>query len=286
MVIIIFLFSGIRPIEIFPGLAGCLGKGGGWFADGVEGFYYSPGLPSSAYEIDILYSHTSLDFGTEYDFVGSSINRRIRIYLAGERIKTGDIPITQAGDTLPGSSYPEIIYLGTAEFKNQRIMLGFGYSFNKIGMGLVINYNEANLYRYYGRGVSFDMGAGFMAEKLLVSLSLHNLCPMGINWTNGFREWMDYRVNLSMGYKFLFSENMINGIYGGAGVDYLKGGKWYPHIGFVMVIGKYVKLTGGYDGLGINFGIGFTSRGVMLDYAYSTRREINGNHSFSVGWKR
>lgn len=283
--------------------ANSIGRGNTYIGNSAVSVYYAPGALSFLKKSDIIYQHSELNLGSTYDYftIAVGINNgflnkknkkhNLDLFKLGftfMQIATADIPITEEGDTLPGTNYPEIIYKGSCSYKATNYAITISKKYSNFGVGITGKYIDMNLYKYYGRGMSSDIGGYFSNNIISGAITFKDILSTGISWRNGIDEALVPELKTILSITFFKRIGWFSdGIGIGLGIDKFlkKGNNFGYHVGIEWNVAGIVPLRFGYDDGDIAFGIGFKSKHLYLDYAYSAREEIKGEHNISLGWK-
>ncbi len=262
--------------------------------------------PSGIVSLDgpmITGMHSSLFFGTKFDYlaVAAPLTRiytdndtdgyRYGIGIAYIRASTGDIPLTQQGsDTIPGTNYPEIVYNGTAEFTSNTGIIGIALRLSKFSLALSPGINYLKLANFTGFGFNFgfaslitlinaDDGADTRGNTFKIGITLQDLLPLKLKWSNGFEEKVLPAGNLGCSFEFrkkiLFAGVLNQTLASGHHPGYGLGLEWKP----VSVL----PIRFGMEDKNFSTGAGFLSRRISLDYTIYIHQELPLSHYLSVG---
>lgn len=289
-------------------------------ADDANAVFWNPSGITTLERIEITGMHSSLFFGTKYDYVSvafpfgkSEINtdetlkgeiqtqmsadvgtdeHRFGFGVAYIRASTGDIPLTQAGtDTIPGTNYPEIVYNGTASFTSNTGIISLGTRLlNRYNLSLATRINYIKLASFTGLGFNFglatlatlmdaDEDAEGRGNTLKFGITVQDILPLKIKWSNDFSEKVLPTANLGASFEFkkkiLITGNLKQAIVSGHHPGYGLGLEWRP----VQVL----PIRFGIEDKNFSTGIGFLSNRISLDYTVYIHQKLPLSHYLSLG---
>ena len=303
MVLLLFAFQW-DPLSIGAG-ADTPGRGG-VYSGGIGGVYYNPGGTGLMESMEIMGMHTELDFGTSYNFFCVVIPfKGLNAGFYFSQIGTGDIPVTEAGDTMPGADYPEVVYMGTASFRASAYSITLSRRWRDKGFGLNFKFLEMKMYSYYGSGFSMDAGFFYRKQRMFLGVSIKDGLNTGMKWNTGLKETILPEFRYDSGYRILENVGVFNnGVLISGGISriyrvhfdfdrFLNLDKPIYHAGIEVNPDGVLSMRAGVESASddirgrwnVCFGLGVRSEHLYINYAFTTKQEIRGNHNISMGYR-
>uniref|UniRef100_A0A7V3RH41 PorV/PorQ family protein n=1 Tax=candidate division WOR-3 bacterium TaxID=2052148 RepID=A0A7V3RH41_UNCW3 len=276
-------------------------------ADDANAVFWNPAGISSLKGVQITGMHSSLFFGTKYDYlaVAAPLKRiytddaegyRYGLGFAYIRASTGDIPLTQQGsDTIPGTNYPEIVYNGSASFTSNTGIVSLGTQFfNHLNLALLSRMNYIKLANFTGFGVNLgiatlmaitrigvDNDADIRGNVFKIGVTFQDILPLKLNWSNDFKEKVLPTANLGGSFEFrkkilitgCLKQTLASGHHPGYGL----GLEWKP--------AQVLPIRFGIEDKNFSTGAGFLSRRISLDYTIYIHQELPLSHYLSIGFR-
>ncbi len=258
----------------------------------VNSVIFNPSALTQLYHGEILYMHTELPAQTKYDYI--AICKRFRNIPMGFgliRVST-EWQQTTSGDTLPGTNYPEIVYLGTAKFLTEEYNLSIGHKIKDFSAGITLKFYRMELHRSKGFGAGFNFGIFYSAPKIHLPASALRIYTgirisdifTRIKWNTGYTDKLKPSADVGLalsywkGYDVLILSLQTSRI--------LSSG--YPftfHTGIEWSMIKEAKLRFGLDNGKFTCGLGLNYRNFGINYAYSTHPELKNTHKLDFSFK-
>ncbi len=264
-------------------------------ADDANAVFWNPAGIIGLNRIEITLMHSSLFFGTIYDYIASAIpitgkgiyGHRLGIGVAYIRASTGDIPFTEQGtDTIPGTNYPEIVYNGTASFTSNTGIISFGTQFfNRLNLALISRLNYIKLASFTGSGINFGIagwvGADIHGNAFKIGITLQDLLPLKIRWSNDFQEKVlptaNFGGSCELNEKILLTGILKQAIASHHRPGYCLGLEWRPV--------EVLPIRFGIEDKNFSTGIGFLSNRISLDYTVFIHKELPLSHYLGIGFR-
>jgi long-subunit fatty acid transport protein len=265
-------------------------------ADDANSVYWNPAGITTLGKTEITGMHSSLFFGTKYDYLAvafpfgksqtdTDIPAKFGFGVAYIRASTGDIPLTEQGtDTIPGTNYPEIVYNGTASFTSNTGIFSLGTRlFDRFNLALVSRINYIKLANFtgfgYNLGVAFLVPIQLSVNTLKFGILFQDILPVKIKWDNDFSEEVLPTANLGSSFEFrkkiLITANLEQVLASGHHPGYGFGLEWRP----VQVL----PIRFGIEDEDFSTGIGFLNNRFSLDYTIFIHQELPLSHYLSLG---
>lgn len=265
-------------------------------ANDANAVYWNPAGTTTLERIEITGMHSSLFFGTKYDYLAVVVPRT-RIYtdddadghryglgVAYIRASTDEIPLTEQGtDTIPGTNYPEIVYNGTASFTSNTGIVSFGTKlFNRFNLALISRINYIKLANFTGFGYNFGFASlvpvKLNANSLKFGLTLQDVLPVKLKWDNDFSEGVLPAANIGSSFdyrkKILITAYLRQILASGHNPGYGLGLEWRP----VQIL----PIRFGIEDKNFSVGIGFLNSRLSLDYTIYIHKELPLSHYLSL----
>jgi hypothetical protein len=206
----------------------------------------------------------SLSFGFDY-------NNRFSIKELGTRSAAILIP---AGKTSLGGIYS---HFGYPDFKRDMVGIACGLALSeKIAAGIQIDYFSERSFGEYDNInlLTFEAGLTVTAnENVRIGIHLFNPIPNSIRKVE-----MPSRLRVGTGV------NLSRELFAGVEAEMTQGGKANIKTGFEYETGKRIWLRGGFStaNSSFSFGLGFKSKPVLIDLAFSTHQKLGITSSISI----
>ncbi len=283
-----------------------LGFSAGLSAKGETGYIFNesastikinPSIIGNLNSSNIVWTHSEMNYNQWNDYIAMGVpiefkGMNIGVGLSWNRLWIDGIPVTEAGDTIDGTNYQEIIYNGNTNMALNEY--GFGLSLSKsiASIGMLVKYTKGNILDYSVKGLGFDAGITVLKavnipviNSIGTAIVIKDIMGTTFDWNTGYSEKTDMIAEIGLGLSFdipklgdnAFNMEVALCKYIGDNTDIVYKG------GAELYILPMIPIRIGYNGNSISGGIGIETEHILVDYSYSGVQDLEPVHKVSIG---
>ncbi len=283
-----------------------LGFSAGLSAKGETGYIFNesastikinPSIIGNLNNSNIVWTHSEMNYNQWNDYIAMGVpvkfkGMNIGMGLSWNRLWIDGIPVTEAGDTIDGTNFQEIIYNGNTNMSMNEYALGLSLSKSIVSIGMLVKYTHGNLLDYSVKGLGFDAGITVLKEinipiinSIGSAVVIKDIMGTTYDWNTGYSENTDMIAEIGIGMSLdipKLGENAFN--IEGAICKYIGDNTDMVYkAGAELYILPMIPIRLGYNGNSISGGIGIETEHISVDYSYSGVQDLEPVHKVSIG---
>jgi hypothetical protein len=245
--------------------------------DDATAFIYNPARLTAVDKnnVALMHNQSVMDLKTDYIAAKFVISKKLFLGVGLFTTSLSGIEIRN----IPGAA------IDNTDSRNMSTGISFGYKFSPdISAGITWKYLFEKIYVDEASGFAFDFGANYSKKNLNLALVFSNLGSMN----ELLNQSSDLPASVRFGGSYSFSKDKFGFLLSLDGYKILNGGNFHANTGAEAGYNKFVFLRlgyqTGYDNRGFTSGIGFSYKGINLDYAFVPYSSGFGNsNTISLG---